>query len=779
MSKSIQAGEAYVRLSVRGAKNMERSLNRAQRMLSNFSREAMRIGTAAGAMGTGLALALKPAIASAAKWENAMFRANSIFKDGASSVVDWATKTGSAMGRSRRGVLDFTTTATLMFQNLGVSSGRALSMAQDLAKRSILFANLSGISAEDMQTRFVRALSGSAEVLDQFGVNLKENALKMEQLRQGIPVSEFNEFTKIVARYNLLVKDTNVAMDAGSPNTYLDAVQRLSAGFEKFKEELGDSLRGNLKLFFNALEVAFKEISKRPALLKQIAVAAVGAVAALAAIGASFLAAGVATSVLVKSFAVLMVAFKTTLKMANGLSAAIGIGGSMAGKGISGTFTGLSKILPGVSAGLKAVGKDIALVQKLQTKKVPMYMMPSAGRAAPGTYRQAKSFQAMSLYTGQGGGYGGKSATWKRTGFGTMSSGVSRTSASLKVLNHRLGQGLTKGLGAAGTAAKGLSSTVGGIITKIGPLSTVVWALSEGFNIAADTGRGAITAIKEGIGNLTYAISALPSIFDVLAKDYDTGIKLLQKFGEIIQNEFEFVFSKVGDAMIKAFERAIGRVLDITLFIVPTIGDALQSLFPNVPLMPKWDGKVEGSRGVAVLDLLGAQGEDIFGKTNKAAFEVKTNRLLEDMNKIGMAYNEKEHAQLLNRTRFADEYLKGNVAGPISPAGIHSLTDEMRKQLTQKGPFSYQRYNRDERLDRRFRMNQQGRDIKKWLKVDPPDAPSSRAFGGLSTSAVARQMKASSDYQKEIAEHTKETAEKTEAVKTAIENMRIGAYWGR
>ena len=137
-----------------------------------------------------------------------------------------------------------------MFKNLGVEQGKAISMAQELAKRSILFANLSGISAEDMQTRFIRALSGSAEVLDQFGVNLKENALKLEQLRMGIPVSEFNEYTKILARFNLLIKDTNVAMDAGAPGTYIDFMQQLKAAFERISEVLGTELKDKIKFVF-------------------------------------------------------------------------------------------------------------------------------------------------------------------------------------------------------------------------------------------------------------------------------------------------------------------------------------------------------------------------------------------------------------------------------------------------------------------------------------------------------------------------------------------------
>jgi hypothetical protein len=113
-----------------------------------------------------------------------------------------------ALGRSRTEIISSMVSFKQFFQGLGYGSVSAGMLSKKMAGLSIDLAAFFNISDQQASKRFLAALAGSPEVLDQFGINLKEAAVKQELLNMGITVGvqRASEYQKTIARLNIIDK---------------------------------------------------------------------------------------------------------------------------------------------------------------------------------------------------------------------------------------------------------------------------------------------------------------------------------------------------------------------------------------------------------------------------------------------------------------------------------------------------------------------------------------------------------------------------------------------
>jgi len=132
------------------------------------------------------------------------------------------------------------------FTGLGFASKASSQMSVDLQKMSVDLASFFGIADANAQKRFLAALAGSPEVLDQFGINLKQAALQVELYNMGIKttVQNTSETIKTTARLAIIMRSMSSAGILGdafrSMDTYAGKVKALEAQFLEFEQSMGD-----------------------------------------------------------------------------------------------------------------------------------------------------------------------------------------------------------------------------------------------------------------------------------------------------------------------------------------------------------------------------------------------------------------------------------------------------------------------------------------------------------------------------------------------------------
>jgi hypothetical protein len=148
-----------------------------------------------------------------------------------------------------------------MFVGLGFGSQEASNMSKRLETLTIDFGSFNNISDQETMSRFIAAMSGSAEVLDQFGVNIREQAIEQELLSMGLHKSAqtATEMEKATARLNIIEKTMGRQGAIGDAVRTMDQFANKSRGFIARLREIvvwvGQKL---LPILSKGMDVGFK-----------------------------------------------------------------------------------------------------------------------------------------------------------------------------------------------------------------------------------------------------------------------------------------------------------------------------------------------------------------------------------------------------------------------------------------------------------------------------------------------------------------------------------------
>ena len=167
----------------------------------------------------------------------------------AKSVEEELNSVADSLGRSttvlKKGAISFNS----FFQGLGFASKESARMSVSMQRLSVDLASFFGIQDTNAQKRFIAALAGSPEVLDQYGINLKQTALQQELYNMGLKttVQNTSEVVKTQARLNVIMRAMTSAGILGDATrataTYAGKIKALDANLLEFKENMGGSLK--------------------------------------------------------------------------------------------------------------------------------------------------------------------------------------------------------------------------------------------------------------------------------------------------------------------------------------------------------------------------------------------------------------------------------------------------------------------------------------------------------------------------------------------------------
>ena len=134
---------------------------------------------------------------------------NAVFADNQTEANAWAENYADALDRVDTGTKDSLAIFQSMIVGLGATSKEAFEMSKSLVSLGDDLSSFANKSPVDVQERFLAAMTGSTESVDQFGINLKASALQAEALRQGITknVTKMSELEKATLRLSI-IRDT-------------------------------------------------------------------------------------------------------------------------------------------------------------------------------------------------------------------------------------------------------------------------------------------------------------------------------------------------------------------------------------------------------------------------------------------------------------------------------------------------------------------------------------------------------------------------------------------
>jgi len=243
------AGRAIVELVLRGQNDVRRQLSQLTDRFAAFGLNVAKAGSAlAGAAVLASAAAIGvlsvKAIQAAKDFGELKNKFDTVFGNKAADIQQWADNYASAMGRSRKSTMEFLATSKGFFGGLGFGADMANEYAMSLTALANDFASFNNITPEEAFDRFRAALAGSSEVLDTFGINVRDVAVKAELLRQGLDPNKATEMQKVMARYNIILQSSADAHGdaARTADSFANQLVRARAMAEDFLIQIGNAL---------------------------------------------------------------------------------------------------------------------------------------------------------------------------------------------------------------------------------------------------------------------------------------------------------------------------------------------------------------------------------------------------------------------------------------------------------------------------------------------------------------------------------------------------------
>jgi hypothetical protein len=232
-----------------GFKVDEQSLKRTEnqvddlvKKMENFGKKATTFVTLPFVAFTGLSLKF----ASDAQEVQNMFEQT--FGSLSNDAEEFATNYADALNRSDDLIKESLATFQSFFIGLEFGNEQSLGFSKNMEKLRNDFSSFRNLRPEEAQQRFISALSGSAEVMDRFGINLRAAALEQQFLKMGIDktTATATEQEKVMARMAI------ISDSLGRQGVIGDAI-RTQREFANALRSSRDMIREVLKVFGDQL----------------------------------------------------------------------------------------------------------------------------------------------------------------------------------------------------------------------------------------------------------------------------------------------------------------------------------------------------------------------------------------------------------------------------------------------------------------------------------------------------------------------------------------------
>lgn len=217
-------------------------------------------------------------------------------------MIAWVDNFSTTLGRSNIQTKKAVTTYQSLWKGLGATGAQANKLTQTMVQLQADFGSFFNVTDDESLRRFIAALSGSSEVLDQFGINIRENALeaKAAELGFGDNVRKMTEYQKAITRAAILTdvlgKRIGALGDAARTQfEWANQVRILQASLLDLRIAFGNLIIAELKPYLNSINMAFRDLTARAKTLTSLDIKTfVNGILTLAGTGAGLVALGTA-----------------------------------------------------------------------------------------------------------------------------------------------------------------------------------------------------------------------------------------------------------------------------------------------------------------------------------------------------------------------------------------------------------------------------------------------------------------------------------------------------
>ena len=269
------------------------AVGRSMELIGRGMRDA---GLAGIALTTGLAVGLYSTI-KAASDATEIFNAfretfgganNSVFNEAVKWVEDYTKALGRSTSETQKSLMTF----QALFKGLGAENDVAAGVSKSMTALADDFGSFFNKSQEESLQRFIAALSGSSEVLDSFGINIREAAIETKGLELGLGgnIRKMSEMAKTLIRASIIA----------------EVMKKIGAAFEKLKISIGELAKTELLSALQSITSSFSFLIQN---IKNAGAAGIknfvngllalgGLSATLVAVGTAFMGIGSAVAIL-------------------------------------------------------------------------------------------------------------------------------------------------------------------------------------------------------------------------------------------------------------------------------------------------------------------------------------------------------------------------------------------------------------------------------------------------------------------------------------------------
>jgi len=237
------------------SRSLERAFTKSGRSATTFQGKVAGVNSQLGRLGiaTGATIGLgvvfdqmRKATQAASNLNEQVNKSEVVFSDSAREINAWSQTTAGAFGISQRAAIEAAAGFGQILETAGLNQARAAQLSKSLVELSADMASFNDIDPAEALDKLRSGLAGEAEPLRRVGVLLSETRVQQEAYASGIAAvgSELTEQQKVLARYQLIVKDTKTAQgDFARTSESLANKQRiLSASTEELQAKIGTKL---------------------------------------------------------------------------------------------------------------------------------------------------------------------------------------------------------------------------------------------------------------------------------------------------------------------------------------------------------------------------------------------------------------------------------------------------------------------------------------------------------------------------------------------------------
>lgn len=239
----------------------DRDIKRAQRDLESLKRNSQQTTQKFGAMSRGMKFAgaaiaaaaagaafgvtrfAAQSVGAASDLDESLSKTRTVFGDASDAVEKFAQDAATNLGLSTQAALEATSTFGNLFTAMGINTGKASSLSQEIVQLAADLASFNNIEVEEAIIALRSGLVGETEPLRRLGVNLSAARINAEALSSGLAETkgQIDAAAKAQAAFNLIMDDTATAQGdfARTSDGLANTTRTLKAAVDDAKASIG------------------------------------------------------------------------------------------------------------------------------------------------------------------------------------------------------------------------------------------------------------------------------------------------------------------------------------------------------------------------------------------------------------------------------------------------------------------------------------------------------------------------------------------------------------